>query len=211
MDKELEIYCNQHSSVELIELKELTRKTFLNVLNPRMLSGHCQGLLLQMIVAMIRPKRVLEIGTYTGYSALCIAKNLPKDSLLYTIEINDEVATFAQKFFNTSEYGGKIISYIGDANQIIDGINEIFQIVFIDGNKRDYVKYYETIFEKVESGGFILADNVLWDGHVLDNEKVKHDAQTKGISDFNELIKNDERVEKLMLPLRDGLLLIRKK
>ena len=211
MDKELEIYCNQHSSVELIELKELTRKTFLNVLNPRMLSGHSQGLLLQMIVAMIRPKRVLEIGTYTGYSALCIAKNLSEGSLLYTIEINDEVATFAQKFFNTSEYGGKIISYISDAIQIIEGIDEIFQIVFIDGNKRDYVKYYETIFEKVESGGFILADNVLWDGHVLDNDKVKHDAQTKGISEFNELIKNDERVEKLMLPLRDGLLLIRKK
>jgi len=210
MNKELEKYCDQHSSKELSLLQELTRQTFVNILNPRMLSGHSQGLFLQLIVAMIRPKRVLEIGTYTGYSALCLAKNLDENSLLHTIEINDEVAAFAQKFFKKSEFCSKILSHVGDAVEIIAQFNEMFQLVFMDGNKRDYVKYYNCIFDKVESGGFIIADNVLWDGHVLDENKLLNDAQTKGISEFNEMIRNDERVEKLMLPLRDGLLVIRK-
>jgi caffeoyl-CoA O-methyltransferase len=210
MNKELEKYCDQHSSKELSLLQELTRQTFVNVLNPRMLSGHSQGLFLQMIVAMIHPKRVLEIGTYTGYSALCLAKNLEENSLLHTIEINDEVAAFAHNFFGKSEFSTKIQSHVGDAVEIIAQLDEMFQLVFMDGNKRDYVKYYNCIFDKVASGGFIIADNVLWDGHVLDEEKKINDAQTKGISEFNEMIRNDERVEKLMLPLRDGLLVIRK-
>jgi len=210
MNKELEQYCDQHSSKELSVLQDLTRNTFLNVLNPRMLSGHSQGLFLQMIVAMIQPKRVLEIGTYTGYSGLCIAKNLTDGSMLHTIEINDEVAAFAQNYFRNSEYSKKIQSHVGDAVEIISQLDYTFHLVFMDGNKRDYVKYYNCVFDKVESGGFILADNVLWDGHVLDKDKIANDAQTKGISEFNEMIRNDERVEKLMLPLRDGLLLIRK-
>jgi len=210
METEIEKYCIEHSSEESSLLKELTRQTHLNVLNPRMLSGHFQGLFLEMIVAMLKPKRILEIGTYTGYSGLCLAKHLGNDCILHTIEINDEVAFFAKSFFDKSEYGHKIISHVGDAVSVISTIDEMFDLVFMDGNKRDYVKYYDTIFDKVPSGGFIIADNVLWDGHVLDSDKVQKDAQTKGIFEFNELIKNDSRVEKLMIPLRDGLLMIRK-
>jgi predicted O-methyltransferase YrrM len=211
MNNELEIYCTAHSNDELPLLQDLTRQTFLNVLNPRMLSGHMQGLFLQMLVSMIHPKRVLEIGTFTGYSALCIAQNLDSDALLHTIEINDEVAHFAKDFFAKSDFASKIVSHVGDAADIIDRLDEMFQLVFIDANKRDYINYYNKVFDKVESGGFILADNVLWDGHVLDVDKCKNDAQTKGISEFNKMIKNDSRVEKLMLPLRDGLFIIRKK
>src|ERR1035437_4007705 len=190
MNSELEKYCTNHSENELSLLQDLTRQTYLNVLNPRMLSGHIQGLFLQMLVAMIRPKRALELGTYTGYSALCIAKNLDSDALLHTIEINDEVALFAKKFFSESDFASKIISHVGDSIKIIEQLDEQFQLVFIDANKRDYVSYYNAVFDKVSSGGFIIADNVLWDGHVLDNDKCINDAQTKGISEFNEMIKN---------------------
>ncbi len=208
--KELDIYCVDHSSYEDELLSELTRQTYLKVLNPRMLSGCSQGLLLKMIVSMLKPNRVLEIGTFTGYSALCMAAGLSADGLIHTIEINDEVAAFAQSFFYRSDYAKKIISHVGDAIPIISAMTDDFQLVFIDGNKRDYLKYYETVFNKVAKGGFIIADNVLWDGHVLDEEKVQNDAQTKGIVLFNDFVKNDPRVEKVMLPLRDGLLLIRK-
>ena len=211
MESEIEKYCIDHSSNELNILRELSRQTYNNVLNPRMLSGHIQGLFLQMIVQMIKPCRVLEIGTYTGYSGICIASQLDTGSLLHTIEINDEVALFAKSFFEKSGFSSKIIPHVGDAVDVIGDISETFQLVFIDGNKRDYVKYYDAVFDKVASGGFIVADNVLWDGHVLNTEKLQNDAQTKGIADFNDLIKNDERVEKLMVPLRDGLLMIRKK
>ena len=209
--KELEEYSTSHSSNEWDLLSELSRETYLKVLNPRMLSGHNQGLLLTMLVHMISPRRVLEIGTYTGYSALCIARALRDDALLHTIEIDDEIACFAQSFFNKSGFSNKINSHIGDAATIIPGLNETFQLVFIDGNKRDYVTYYNTVFESVASGGFVIADNVLWDGHVLDKNIKRNDLQTRGIVEFNAMVKEDCRVEKVMLPLRDGLTIIRKK
>jgi len=211
MLKDIEQYCANHSSEESDILKDLTRKTFVNILNPRMLSGHLQGLFLKMIVQMIDPLQVLEIGTYTGYSALCMAEGLSEHGTIHTIEIDDEIAFFAKEQAKKSPHFNKITFLIGDALLIIPQLSETFELVFIDGNKRDYVKYYDSVFDKVASGGFIIADNVLWDGHVLDKEKSLKDPQTRGVVTFNEMIKNDSRVEKVFLPLRDGLFMIRKK
>jgi predicted O-methyltransferase YrrM len=178
-------------------------------MQPRMVSGHIQGKVLEMLSHMIKPKYILEIGTFTGYSSLCLAKGLTKDGGLHTIERNDEVAEIAERYIRKSEQASQIHLYIGDANTIIPTLPYTFDLVFIDGDKREYLSYYHTVFEKVKRGGFILADNVLWDGKII--EPVKHnDLYTKELLEFNKFVQNDSRVENVILPLRDGMMLIRK-
>ncbi|PTN08735.1 O-methyltransferase [Mangrovibacterium marinum] len=206
---ELEKYIDDHSSPEDEVLYELNRETNISILRPRMLSGHIQGLLLEMLTTMIRPKRILEIGTFTGYSALCMAKGLSDDGILHTIELNDELEWIAQKYFAKAGLQDQIKQHIGDACQIIPTLNETFDFIFLDGNKREYCRYYELVFDKLRPGGYILADNILWDGKVV-QEVDQRDSQTIGILEFNEMVKNDQRVRQVILPLRDGLSLIRK-
>ena len=203
-------YILRHIDEESDYLKALYRATHVKLLRPRMASGHLQGRLLKMFVQMIRPKQVLEIGTYSGYSALCLAEGLQEGALLHTFEINDEQEDFPRPWLENSPYSDKIRFYIGDALELVPRMDIMFDLAFMDGNKRFYVEYYEMILKKLSSGGYILADNTLWDGHVL--EKSSHpDAQTLGIMKFNDLVAADERVEKVILPLRDGLTIIRKK
>ncbi len=206
----IEEYILAHTQREDDILKELDRQTNLKILRPRMLSGHLQGEILKMISYMIKPQNILEIGTFTGYSAICLAKGLGEDGKLFTIDINDEIADFAKSFFDKVSMKDKIFFYIGDALKIIPKIDENFDLVFIDADKREYLDYYNLIFDKVNKGGFIIADNVLWDGKVV--EKVnKNDKQTLGLLKFNDFIQNDDRVENVMFPIRDGLMVIRKK
>ena len=203
-------YILRHIDEESDYLKALYRATHVKLLRPRMASGHLQGRLLKMFVQMIRPKQVLEIGTFSGYSALCLAEGLQEGALLHTFEINDEQEDFTRPWLENSPYSDKIRFYIGDALELVPRMDIVFDLAFMDGNKRFYVEYYEMILKKLSSGGYILADNTLWDGHVL--EKSSHpDAQTLGIMKFNDLVAADERVEKVILPLRDGLTIIRKK
>ena len=209
MDKKLEEYILDHISPEDSLLANLSRETYVKVFHPRQLSGHLQGKVLEMISQMIKPDRILELGSFTGYSALCLAKGLTEYGKLYTIEINDEIEDIFVKYINQSKYSEKIIHLIGDALEIIPTIDEQFDLVFIDANKKYYKEYYDLIFDKVRVGGFIIADNVLWDGKVIDIPK-QGDHFTKGILAFNEYIKNDNRVEKVIFPVRDGMMVIRK-
>ena len=206
----LQQYIETHIDEEPALLQELQRQAHLTLLNPRMLSGHIQGRILKMFMHMIQPQRVLEIGTYTGYSALCIAEGLGENAQLDTIEINDELQTKIQSFFNRSEHGAKIKLHIGDALDIIPQFPYNFDVVFIDGNKRHYIEYYELIMQKLNAGGYIFADNTLWDGHVIDHEIAANDYQTQGILAFNDHVKNDARVETVILPVRDGITILRK-
>lgn len=207
---EFQDYILTHSDKEPDYLAEINRATHLQILNPRMLSGHFQGRVLSMFCKMIQPKRILELGTFTGYSALCMAESLPVDGVLHTIECDDELEEFIQKNFSQSEHGSKIQLHIGSALSEIDKINECFDLVFIDADKREYLNYYEAVLPKLRTGGFIIADNTLWDGKVLQPIE-PNDKQTIEIVRFNDFIASDNRVEKVMLPLRDGLTLIRKK
>lgn len=212
MEKLLERYITQFSSDETEILKELDRKTNLLTVQPRMLSGHIQGLLLKMFVAMIKPKKVLEIGTFTGYSALCMASALEEEAELHTIDINDEILYIAEESFKKSGYADKIFQHIGSALDIVPRIATTFDLVFVDGDKREYLKYHNMLLDGkyVKSGSFILADNVLWDGKVIDvSPKNLKDPYTKGILEFNEFVKNDKRVELVILPIRDGMSIIR--
>ena len=211
-DAELNNYIKEHSSPESQILTQLDRDTNQHVLAPRMVSGHIQGLLLQMFSMMIKPNAILEIGTFTGYSALCLARGLSDNGVLHTIEINDELEPIFSKYFNNSVYSQKIKYHIGDAREIMTQLNTKFDIVFLDGDKRQYTEYYNILMDNnmVESGGYILADNVLWSGKVI--EEVKHsDKQTQNILEFNNLILNDPRVENVILPIRDGMNIIRVK
>ena len=210
MTESLEEYILQHIDAESEPLADLNRRTHVKTINPRMLSGHWQGRILSMLGKMIQPQRILELGTFTGYSALCLAESLSDDGILYTIEANDELEEFAAEHFAKSPHGHKIRHLIGDALELIPSLNETFDIVFIDADKREYMDYYEAVFEKVRTGGFIFADNTLWDGKVIQQVE-RNDLQTIGVMAFNEHIKNDPRVEKVILPLRDGLTIIRKK
>lgn len=205
----LDDYIAAHSSPEGDYLYRLFRATHVEILAPQMASGHIQGRLLKFIVKMIRPKRILEIGTFTGYSALCMAEGLDEGSKIMTFEVEDELEDFTRRWIEGSEHASKVEFIIGDALEIVPGMGERFDMVFMDGNKREYIKYYELAMEYLNDGGWILADNTLWDGHVIESER--QDAQTNGVRAFNDLVRNDDRVEVVMLPLRDGLTIIRKK
>jgi caffeoyl-CoA O-methyltransferase len=207
---ELDRYVCNHSENEPDYLQELNRKTHLEVLQPRMLSGHFQGRVLSMFSHMIRPKRILEIGTYTGYSALCLAEGLTEDGLLITIDVNEELEEMVSSFIEKSGVAGKIKNIIGDAMEIIPTLNEEFDIVFIDADKKNYINYYNLVFDKVKKGGYIIADNVLWSGKVLEQYE-KLDKSTQIIMDYNKQIHDDERVQEVLLPIRDGLMIARKK
>jgi predicted O-methyltransferase YrrM len=206
----LEDYILSHSDPEPEYLAKVNRTTHLKVINPRMLSGHLQGRALAMFCHMIQPGKILELGTFTGYSALCMAEALPDDGILHTIECDDELESFILQNFAGSEHGKKICLHIGDALSEIKNIEETFDLVFIDADKREYLAYYEAVLPKLRSGGFILADNTLWDGKVLKSVE-PNDAQTIAIMSFNDYVAKDKRVEKVMLPLRDGLTIMRKK
>lgn len=208
MTEELEDYILAHIDEEGDTLESLNRDTHLYHLRPRMCSGHLQGKILKMLVRMINPKTILELGTFTGYSALAMADGLT-DGELHTIEIDDELEEFIINHFESAPNGDKIHLRIGDAREIIPQLNKQFDMVFIDANKRQYVEYYNLVFNYVRPGGFIIADNTLWDGKVVDWGK-KLDAQTEGILNFNDFIAADKRVEKVILPIRDGLTLIHK-
>ncbi|MFA5327364.1 MAG: class I SAM-dependent methyltransferase [Prolixibacteraceae bacterium] len=202
-------YILNHTSPEEDYLYELDRETNLNVLRSRMLSGHLQGQILGMISCMIKPNCILEIGTFTGYSALCLAKGLAEGGQLHTIEIDDELESISQKYFLKSGMADRIIQHIGDARKIIPSIKQPFDLVFIDADKTEYSEYYKLIIDRVPVGGFILADNVLWDGKVIDPHAASEE-QTRGILEFNELIQNDRRVKNVILPVRDGIMLMQK-
>jgi len=208
INEELEAYLQAHSTAADAVLQELYRKTNLISIYPRMLSGELQGKFLEMICQMLKPERVLEIGTFTGYSAISMARGLPSGGLLTTIEANEELEDVILKFLNKANVAEKVRLIIGDAKQVVPELDEQFDLVFIDADKASYPLYYSLVFEKVKPGGFILADNVLWAGKVADPNQ--NDFETNAIRQFNDLIAQDERVEQVMLPLRDGLLLIRK-
>lgn len=206
---DIEIYIENHIDAQDVLLHELERETWLTVMNPRMLSGHIQGNILAMLSKMIAPQRILELGTYTGYSAICLAKGLKQSGKLITIEINDELESLALKYFRKAGLESIIEMKTGPALEIIPTLEGNFDLVYIDADKREYVLYYQAIFDKVTSGGWIIADNILWNGKIADSGKP--DAQTQGILDFNDLIASDYRVEKVILPIRDGISIIRKK
>ena len=207
----LDAYILQHIDEETEYLKALYRATHVKLLRPRMASGHLQGRMLKMFVQMIRPKQVLEIGTYSGYSALCMAEGLEEGAKVYTFEINDEQEDFTRPWLEKSPYADKIKFYIGDALEMVPTMDITFDLVFMDGNKRFYLEYYEMVLKKMNAGGYIIADNTLWDGHVLEEHPHHTDTQTIGIKAFNHFVAADSRVEKVILPLRDGLTIIRKK
>ena len=206
----LDDYILRHIDEEGEYLKALYRDTHVKLLRPRMASGHLQGRMLKMFVRMIRPKQVLEIGTYSGYSALCLAEGLEDGAMLHTFEINDEQEDFTRPWLENSPFADKIKFYIGDALDLLPHMDITFDLAFVDGDKRKYIEYYEQVLSMLSPGGYIIADNTLWDGHVVD-DNYKKDQQTSGINSFNDYIMNDNRVEKVILPLRDGLTLIRKK
>ena len=210
LNYKVEKYTEEHSSNHSQLLYELYRETHLKVLHPRMLSGQQQGRFLSMISHMIKPENTLEIGTYTGYSALCLSEGLSDSGKIHTIEINPELEHIASKYFKKAGIEDRINQYFGDARLLIPGMSIIFDLVFIDADKENYSTYYQLVFDKVRSGGYILVDNVLWSGKVIEPIKTG-DKDTQGIVEFNTLIQNDDRVENVLLPLRDGLMLIRKK
>ena len=209
-DEAIEAYILQHMDEESDYLKALYRKAHLKLINPRMTSGHLQGRLLKMLVQLARPKRVLEIGTFAGYSALCMAEGLGEGALLHTYEIDDELEDFTRPWIEGSPYGDKVCFHIGNALEEVPQLGEVFDFVFMDGDKRQYTEYYEMILQHTSPGALILADNTLWDGHVVDKAYL-NDRQTVAINEFNAFVAADKRVEKLILPLRDGLTMIRKK
>ncbi len=210
MEKELDKYIREHSTPEDKVLEELYRQTHLYVVNPNMAAGHIQGKFLEMLSYMIHPSRILEIGTYTGYSAICLARGLKSGGQLHTIEINDELNEMSTHYFALAGVADRVTLHTGRAQDVIPGMKYTFDLVFIDGDKREYCEYFNLVFEKVRKGGFIIADNVLWGGKIEGEEALK-DPQTKGVVMFNEMVRKDHRVEKIVLPLRDGLMIIRKK
>jgi len=209
LPEKIENYAQDHTSPENELLHELNRQTHLKVLQPRMLSGHLQGRLLSFVSKMIRPKNILEIGTYTGYSALCLAEGLAEGGKLTTIEIDPEIADFAQRYFDRSNYANQIDLQVGDALDILDKSQEVYDFVFIDADKGNYVNYLNLIYAKLAPGGYLLADNVLWSGKVTAPITEK-DEDTKVLVAFNAQIHQDTRFENILLPIRDGLMLAKK-
>ena len=209
VNNKIEDYIRKNSSKEPEILKDLNKETYLKVLNPRMLSGHLQGRFLSIITKLINPKKILEIGTYTGYSAICMAEGLVENGIIHTIDINEELVSIQNKYFKKSKCNNSITQHVGDARNIIKNINEEFDVVFLDADKENYIEYYELVIEKVKKGGLIIADNVLWTGKVVEPDK-DDDELTQYLIDFNKMINEDDRVENIILPLRDGLNIILK-
>ena len=197
-------YANDHSESEPILLKNLYRETNLEVLNPRMISSPLQGRLLSFLSKLINPKNILEIGTYTGYSALCLCEGLKKNGVIHTIDKNEELSKIQKKYFNRSIFKSQIFQHVGNAKNIIPKLNIDFDLIFIDADKENYIKYFDLVVPKLKSGGLLITDNVLWSGKVLSED---NDNETKIIKKYNTLIKNDPRLKSLMLPIRDGLTL----
>ena len=210
MTPELESYLLAHSDPEGDYLYRLYRATNIHLLHGRMASGHLQGRVLKMLVRMAQPKNILEIGTFSGYSAICLAEGLPEGGMVYTFEINDEQEDFTRPWIENSPVADKIDFRIGDANIEAPKLGVTFDLAFVDGDKRTYVETYEMVLRLLRPGGYIIADNTLWDGHVTD-PAYDHDHQTQGIRQFNDHVAADNRVEQVIVPLRDGLTLIRKK
>ena len=208
--EELLAYCEQHSSEEDDLLKIISRETKARVLMPRMLSGHLQGKTLEMISKILRPKVILEIGTFTGYSGLCLAKGLAENGKLITIDINDELAPMVRDFFGRSLHSKQIDFLVGNALEIIPTLDDTFDMVFIDADKANYINYYNLIVDRVNPGGIIIADNVLWSGKVLTEPGKKVDKDTQTILDYNTMVTLDSRIENVLLPIRDGLMVARK-
>jgi caffeoyl-CoA O-methyltransferase len=208
LPEDLDDYVVAHSQQEPKLLQDLTRETWQKVLAPRMLSGHFQGRVLSMISKLIQPASILEIGTYTGYSALCLAEGMSKDAVLHTIDINEELQNFQRKYFNASGYGDRIIQHVGDAMEIIPTLNTTFDLVFIDADKVNYPNYFELVMPLLKSGAVILSDNVLWTGKVIEPLNPK-DKDTAALLTYNKLLNTDYRVESVLLPIRDGLTVTR--
>ena len=204
ISEKLEEYVEKHSQNEPELLVQLFRETHQKVLQPRMLSGHFQGRVLSMLSKIIRPKNILEIGTYTGYAALCLAEGMAPEGTLDTIDIKEELVGIQQKYFNLSPWKNQIIAHLGDALEVIPTLNKKFDLVFIDADKENYIAYFQCIVPMMNPGGIILSDNVLWSGKVLE-ELDPRDASTKVLLEYNDLLKNDPRVETVLLPIRDGL------
>lgn len=208
--EKLDDYVVKHSEDEPELLQQLTRETYQKILQPRMLSGHYQGRVLSMISKLINPKSILEIGTYTGYSALCLAEGMQIDGELHTIDVNEELVDFQQKYFDKSEFSKQISQHLGDALDIIPKLDKNFDLVFIDADKENYPNYFDIIINKLNTGGIILSDNVLWSGKVLETNFKKEDTSTPALIEYNKLLKEDKRVETVILPIRDGLTISRK-
>ena len=206
----LDDYVVAHSESEPELLQQLTRETYQKILQPIMLSGPYQGRILSMISKLINPKSVLEIGTFTGYSTLCLAEGLHKDGEIHTIDVNEELVDFQRKYFDKSEYGSQIFQHLGNAIDIIPTLNKTFDLIFIDADKPNYVNYFHLVIDKLNPGGIILSDNVLWHGKVIEPIDDK-DVSTKAILDYNTLLKTDDRIETVLLPIRDGLTVSRVK
>ena len=209
-EDQLEEYISAHIEPESALLRDLYRETNLRLLNPRMASGHIQGRLLKMLVTMIRPQLVLEVGTFTGYATLCMAEGLPQGGVIHTVEIDDELEDFILKGFEKSPYSDRIRLHIGNALKVVPELGLKFDMIFLDGEKREYPQYYTALLDYLKPGGYMIADNTLWDGHVVDSD-YDSDPQTVSVRNFNDMVRADDRVEVAMIPIRDGLSIIRKK
>jgi len=210
LPKEINNYCEEYSQKEDDVLYDLNRKTNQKILRPRMLSGHLQGQLLTMFSNMISPSKILEIGTYTGYSAICLARGLKKDGVLHTIDINEELEYFAREYFEKANLSKQIISHVGNAMDILPKLNISWDLVFIDADKENYINYYNLVFDQINKGGFIIFDNVLWSGKVTQEINPK-DKETFALVELAKILESDNRVENVLLPVRDGLFMVRKK
>lgn len=210
LPKKIDLYTEEHTQKENNLLNSLNRDTHLNVLQPRMLSGHLQGRILSMFSKMIAPKCILEIGTYTGYAALCLAEGLALDGALHTIDINEELEPRIRKYFDQSPYKNQLHLHIGNAMEIIPTLNIQPNLVFIDADKENYSNYYDLLIDKLPKGAFIIADNVLWSGKVTDEKERTEDIETKSLHSFNQKVNSDIRVENVLFPVRDGLMVMRK-
>ncbi len=209
ISEELTAYIERYSQAESTLLSKINRETHLEVLRPRMLAGHLQGRVLSMLAKMISPMNILEIGTYTGYSALCLAEGLKKEGKVITIDKNEELKDRVNSYFGESKFKEQIEFRLGSALDIIPDLTEEFDLIFIDADKTNYLNYYKLVIDKINSGAFIIADNVLWSGKVIETED-KHDEDTRALLEFNEIVQNDTRVENVLFPIRDGLMIIRK-
>lgn len=208
-ENQLEEYISAHIGPESGLLRDLYRETNLRLLNPRMASGHIQGRLLKMMVSMIKPQLILEVGTFTGYATLCMAEGLPEGGVIHTVEIDDELEDFIRKGFEKSPYSDRIRLHIGDALKVVPGLGQMFDLIFLDGEKREYPDYYTVLMDYLNPGGYMIADNTLWDGHVVDKD-YDSDPQTAAVKRFNDMVAADDRVEVAMIPIRDGLTIIRR-